>query len=213
MNKLSITNLEKARENPSKYGKAIKDGTLENNSFNSRPKSMKWLDAVMVFHNTGDLSKAILKLENSFSNRKDTPKNRRELEALIIALDNYVDEHNMKEFIHFDKTININLQLSPQLKISGWIWLLNIKAEGGYSGYIISKNVDEINWMLELRYPIVQDYIANTLYGCKLDEVDVGVIDYTTGKHYTICYSQEDIDEALEELNDLGSIISNILND
>lgn len=211
MNKISITNLEKARSNPSQYGKALLNGSLASNSFGGRPKSMKWYDAVMEYHNTGDISKATSKLEYSFSSRKDTPKNRRELEDLIIALDNYVDEHNKKGYIHFDKTINIDKQLTPQIKISGWIWLLNIKPAGGYSGYIISKEVDEINWMLELRFPIIQDYIASTLYGCKINEVDVGVIDYTTGNHYTTSYSQEDVEDALEELNKIGFTISNIL--
>ncbi|WP_047449912.1 hypothetical protein [Alistipes sp. ZOR0009] len=211
MNKISITNLEKARSNPSQYGKALLNGSLASNSFGGRPKSMKWHDAVMEYHNTGYISKAISKLEHSFSSRKDTQKNRRELEDLIIALDNYVDEYNKKGYIHFDKTINIDKQLTPQIKISGWIWLLNIKPVGGYSGYIISKDVDEINWMLELRFPIIQDYIASTLYGCKINEVDVGVIDYTTGIHYTTSYSQEDIEDALEELNEIGLTISNIL--
>lgn len=212
MNKISITNLEKARMNPSKFGKSMLDGTLSSGAFGGRPKSMKWHDAVMEYHKTNDISKAITKLENSFSNRKDTAKNRREVEDLIIALDNYVDEYTKKGFIHFDKTINIDKQLSPVVRLSGWIWLLNMKSAGGYAGYIISKEVDSLNWMLELRFPIIQDYIANTLYGCQITDVDVGVIDYTTGNHYTACYSQGDINDALTELNDISSTISNILN-
>lgn len=214
MNKLSITSLERARVNPLKYGNAIKDGGLENNYFGGRAKSVRWHDAVMVYHNTGDIAKATLKLEHSFSNRKNTRKNRRELEDLIIALDNYVNEHHEKGYVHLDKRVSIKKQLTSQLLISGWAcWLLNMKEGGGYSGYVITKDVDEINWMLELRYPIIQDYIANTLYGCKIEEVDVGVIDYTTGNHYTICFTQEDIDDALEELNEMGSIISVILDE
>lgn len=211
MNKISITNLEKARANPSQFGKALLDGSLSARSFTGWPKSMKWHGAVIEYHNTGDISKAITKLENYFSNRKDTPKNRRELEDLIIALDNYVDEYNKKGYIYFDNKINIDKIITPQIKISGWIWLLNIKPNGGYSGYIISKAVDEINWMLELRFPIIQDYIATNLYGCKLEEVDVGVIDYTTGNHYVTCFSKEYINDALVELNEIGSTISNIL--
>ena len=211
MNKISITNLEKARMNPSKFGKSMLDGTLSSASFGGRPKSMKWHDAVMEYHNTSDISKAVTRLENSFSNRKDTAKNRREVEDLIIALDTYVDEYTKKGFIHFDKTINIDKQLSPRIKLSGWIWLLNMKSVGGYAGYIISKDVDSVNWMLELRFPIIQDYIANTLYGCQIEDVDVGVIDYTTGNHFTMSYSQEDINEALTELTEISSAIDKVL--
>ena len=212
MNKISITNLEKARMNPSKFGKSMLDGTLSSGAFMGRPKSMKWHDAVMEYHHTNDISKATMRLENSFSHRKDTAKNRKEVESLIIALDTYVNEYTEKGFIYFDKTINIDKQLSPKIRLSGWIWLLNMKSTGGYAGYIISKKVDTHNWMLELRFPIIQDYIANTLYGCQIADVDVGVIDYTTGNHFTIKYSQEDIDEALTELNEISVTINNILN-
>lgn len=211
MYKISITNLEKARMNPSKFGKSIVEGTLSSGAFGGRPKSMKWHDAVMEYHRTNDISKAISRLENSFSNRKDTAKNRREVEDLIIALDNYVDEYTNKGFIHFDKTININKQLSSKIRLSGWIWLLNRKSTGGYAGYIISKEVDSLNWMWELRFPIIQDYIANTLYGCQITDVDVGVIDYTSGNHFTISYSQKDIHDALAELTKISSTIDKIL--
>jgi len=214
MNKISITNLEKARANPSKYGIELKKGPQTINFGGGRAKSMRWHDAVLVYHDSGELTKAISKLEQSFGNRKDTSKNRRELEDLIIALDTYVNEYNNKGYIHIDKRVSIEKQLASQLWLSGWAcWLLNMKDKGGYSGFIITKNVDEINWMLELRYPIIQDYIANTIYGCNINEVDVGVIDYTTGCHHSICYSQEDINDALEELYEMGVTIIEILND
>lgn len=211
MRKLSISNLESARLNPSKYGLAMKEGTLPSSFGGNRAKSLKWFDAVMVYHKTRDLSKAITKLEQSFSKRKPTRKNLKELENLILALDNYVSEHNKYGYIYFDKTIAINKILTPQLRLGGWIWLLNMKTSGGYSGYVVSKDIDDTNWILELRYPIIQEYMANSLYGCRLDEVEVGVIDYTTGRHYKTCFSDEDINNALEELNDIGSTISSIL--
>lgn len=212
MNKLSITNLERARINPSKYGKAIKEGTLATGFGGGRAKSMRWHDAILVYHDTGDITKATSKLEQSFGNRKDTPKNRREIEDLIVAIDTYVSEFNEKGYIHIDKRVNIVKQLSSRLMISGWAcWLLNMKEDGGYAGYIITKNVDELNWMLELRFPIIQDYIANTLYGCLTTDVDVGVVDYTTGNHFTTCFSQDDINDALAELAEICSTIDKIL--
>lgn len=211
MKKISITNLEKARNNPSKFGKSLLDDTISSGAFGTIPKSMKWHGAVIEYHNTNDLSKAISKLENSFSKRSDSPKNRNELKKLIIALDNYVNEYTTNGFIHFDKRVNIDIQLSPKIKLSGWIWLLNMKSTGGYAGYIISKNIGNHDWMLDLRFPIMQEYIANTLYGCLINEVDVGVIDYTTGNHFTTSYSQEEIHKALNKLNEISSTINNML--
>lgn len=212
MNKISITNLEKVRSNPTKYANDLKKGSEIINFSGGRPKSMRWHDAVLEYHKSCSLTKAISKLEQSFSQRKNTHKNRKELEDLIIALDNYVNEYTTKGYIHIDKRVGIEKQIGTQSLLSGWAcWLLNMKEKGGYSGFIITNDVDGINWMLELRFPIIQDFISNTVFGCNINEVEVGVIDYTTGNHYSICYSQEDINEAIKELNEMGTIIDDIL--
>ena len=211
MKSFSITQLEIARKNPSNFANSLKEGTFSGGSFGGRPKSMRWFDAVIVYHTTSDISKAISALEQSFSNRKDTVYNRRELEKLIIALDNYTEEHNKLGYIHSDNRINIKITFSPQVKLTGWIWILNMKSDGGYAGYFVSKDIDEINWRSELRFPVIQEYIANSIYGCALDNVDVGIIDFHTGKHYHMCYSEESIKDAITEINNIGRTISTIL--
>jgi len=210
MTKISIPQLEQARINPSRFGVKLRDDG-PSSYLSGYPKSLRWLDAVLVYHNTDDLSDAISELENKFSSRKDTTKNRKELENLIIALDNYVNEYKARGYIHLDSKIILKRQLSPFLELSGWIWLINLKPEGGYAGFIISKEVDEINWLLELRFPVIQGFIANNLYGCKSSDVEVGIIDYQTGEHYTTSYSDKDIEEAIEELDGIGNTVSTIL--
>jgi hypothetical protein len=210
MKKVSLPNLEKARANPSKFGKSILDGSLDV-YYGGRPKSVRWLEAILQYHNTNDLSKAITKLENSFSNRKDTPAHRKELEDLIWSLDNFIKEIEKSNLILIENKKTMNKIITSQIRLSGWIWLIYMKPEGGYVGYVVSSDFDEINWMLELRFPIIQDYISNSLFGCDIKDVDVGIIDYTIGNSNLICYPQEQITEAIDELQKVGNIISNIV--
>lgn len=210
MKKFSISNLESARKNPSDFGKTLNKGDNPNSVFN-RPKSVRWLDAVKVYHNTLNLSNAINGLERSFSNRKDTPKNKREVETLIFALEHYVFEHNKLEYIHLESCHSIEIILSPKVKITGWIWLINMTNTGGRTGYVVTNKVIDSTWESELRFPIIQNYIANNIYGCEMDEVEVGVIDFTTGQHHHTTFSSEEIEDALSELDSIGHDITNVL--
>lgn len=211
MTKFSITKLETARTNPSKFGNQLKNSTAKDNFFGGPAKSVRWLSAVTRFHDTGDLSAAINYLSNSFSNRKNTPKNRQEVEDFITALENYIDQHNQLGNIFLESRHNIDLEIVPKLHLSGWIWLLNMTVNGRRRAYQIKKPEAVYNWVSELQYPIIQDYVANHIYGCAIEDVDVGVIDYYTGEHSQNSFSSTEIQDAITELNSVGNIISSIL--
>jgi hypothetical protein len=212
MKKFSISLLESARRNPILFSKSLKEGSSVSNQFGGgRPISVRWLDAVGNYHRTRDISLAITSLEKAFINRKDTPRNRKEVENLIFALENYVIEYNRLGYEHLEKAHSMQIILSPKVKITGWIWLLNMTSLGGRSGFIITKGIIDTSWQTELKYPIIQDYIANHIYGCELNQVAVGVIDYTSGHHSYYSYSKKEIDEALAELNSIGQNITSLL--
>src|SRR5664280_214997 len=184
MKKFSISLLESARSNPILFGKSLKEGSSISNQFGGgRPISVRWLDAVGIYHRTLDISLAISSLEKAFINRKDTSRNRKEVENLIFALENYVLEFNRLGYEHLEKAHSMQIILSPKVKITGWIWSLNMTSSGGRSGFMLTKGIIDTRWQSELRFPIIQDYIANHIYGCELNQVEVGVIDYTNGHH------------------------------
>ncbi|MGD0590001.1 MAG: hypothetical protein ABSA44_04275 [Bacteroidota bacterium] len=211
MKKFSIRQLEAARNNPSAFAASIKQGTLGSGQFGGRPKSVRWLDAIGVYHKTSNLSEAINSLERSFSNRINTNKNRIEIDRLIQALKNYVKEHKKYGYIYLEKAHPIEIILSTKVKLTGWIWLLNMTADGGRSGYIISKQIEDNTWKSELRFPIIQNYIANKIYGCNLNDVDVGLVDYLTGVHYRTRFSENIIKNSLKELTTIGNTITSLI--
>jgi ribonuclease HI len=210
MKKFSISQLEVARRNANTFANALKNDA-KGSSFGGRPKSVRWLDAIGVYHNSNDISSAINKLSQAFSRRKDTTNNRKELESLIQSLENYVHTHHKLNYIFLEKSHSVEIFLSNKVKITGWIWLLNMKPNGERAGYMISKDIKDTSWQNELRFPIIQDYIANKIYGCELNEVEVGVIDFKTGNHHTKKYSAGEIKRAITELDSIGTTITNIL--
>ncbi len=210
MSSISITQLEAIRKNPASFAKSIKDGTAEKRSFGGKPKSVKWFESALTYHETADISKAIDRLEQSFSNRKETRSNLKELERLINSLDNYVDEYTKSGYILIDKRVNMDIPISKTLKLTGWIWLIYLKPVKGCAGFIISKEINEIKWNLELRFPIIQDYLAN-LYGYDPQEIDVGVIDFITGIHYSKSYSKSEINDSILEFEQIRTKINKVL--
>ena len=206
--RFSISKLELARINPRDFGVHLRDDAEE--PFNNRPKSVRWLDAVSTYHRNTSMSEAVNYLENSFSNRKQSKKNIAEVETLVNSLYSYVSDHSNLNYNYFSHKHKMEIHLSEKLKITGWIWIVN-KTSNGYSGYIVVNDTDSNNWHNQLRFPLIQNYIAKHIFNCTTDEVEVGIINYYEGKHHKITYSKKDIKEAKKELKFLGSEISSIL--
>lgn len=206
--KFSISKLELARKNPTDFGNHLRDD--EEEPFNNRPKSVRWLDSTSVYHKNSNLSEAITYLENSFINRKQTKKNVKEVETLVNSLCLYVNDYLALDYNHYSHKHKIEIYLSPKLKTTGWIWIINTTSTG-YSAYIIVNDDDSHYWQNHLRFPIIQNYIAKNIFNCPIENVEVGIINYTEGKHHKTCFSQDEITEALSELKLIGSQISTLL--
>jgi len=208
MKKFSITKLETARPNPIAFATTLTENSLP---FNNNPKSVRWLTALTTFHKTGNTAQALNYLENSFANRKQTSKNIKEVISLRQALLNYFDEHTQKKFNYYSHRTRLEIILSPKVKITGTIWLINSTVEGKYSSYTIVDDKTAQIWKSELRHPILQDYIAPKIFNCDRKDISVGIINYTTGQHEQQIFEDDDIEIALEELSYIGAKISSVL--
>ncbi|MBA9073497.1 hypothetical protein GGR22_001623 [Flavobacterium gossypii] len=204
-----MSKLETARINPRDFGAHLRDDTEE--PFNNRPKSVRWLDAVSTYHKTGSISKAIIYLENSFSNRQKNKKNITEVENLVSSLYSYASDHSNLKYTYYNHKHTMEIYLSEKVKTTGWIWIINKTDYGGYSGYIVVNDSDSHNWEKQLRFPLIQNYIAKHIFKCESNLVEVGIINYYEGKHHKISYNKRDIKSAKKELKFLGTEISSFL--
>jgi len=207
MTKFSISKLELARQNPTKFAKfLISDDSGVGARFS---KYMAWQLSVHKYHTTKDLAQAINYFENTFRrNFADNPKNDRERETFIMTLQAYVANHSSLGLNYVEHKKRIAIVLSPKLRITGEVPLINLNNNFGYSAYFFTK--DSTTWEAELRFPIVQNFIAN-FYGVDLSEVEVGVFGLDNEKHSQTTYSDQDVTDAEKELNAIGQTITSIL--
>ena len=78
----------------------------------------------------------------------------------------------------------------------------------GYSAHFFTK--DSTMWESELKFPIIQDYIAN-FYGVELSEIEVGVFGTDTQKLSQLTFSDQEVTDAKNELDTIGHTISRII--
>lgn len=206
MKKFSITELEVARRDPVGFGKALKDGATSSSSFGRYPKSMRWLNAVCKYHEETDISQAILSLETGFSNRQDNSKNRRELESFIDALSNYESQIKKRKLSLIKSREPVSMQLTGLVKITGQIPLIFMKPDIGFAAYFITR--ENAGWETELKYPVIQNYIASDIFDCNSREIEVGYIDYYAGEFHETSFSNYEIKSATKELKEIGESIS-----
>jgi len=209
MSKFSITQLETARKNPTQFANNLKDTAGVKPSFFGRGKFTRWQDSVGEFHKQNDLSKAINYLEKSFSNRADNSKNRNEVARFISSLDGYAGEFNKKGFTLLDRRKNIHIDLNSKVFISGQIPIIYMNTKGGFSVYFFSQI--GIGWEGELRFPIVQKYFAETVYGVDLNKIEVGIFSTANDKFSQQTFSENEVNDADKELKKIGKVIYNIL--
>jgi hypothetical protein len=208
-NKFSITKLEIARRNPKAFAKLLKTDAASDSAFGGYPKSMRWLNAICKYHASKNISDAITSIENAFSNRQDSAKNRQELESFINSLGTYENEIDKRGLNLIKSRESINIVLSPLMKITGQISAIFMNNDSGFSSFFVSKPSQ--NWENELKYPIIQHFVAKDIFNVEDNEVHVGYIDFLSGHIFSTKYSDKDIKSSLEELNSIGSSISSIL--
>jgi len=209
MSKFSITQLETARKNPTQFANNLKAAAGVKPSFFGRVKFTRWQDSIGEFHKQSDLLKAINYLERSFSNRADNLKNRKEVIKFISSLDAYAAEFKKKGFTILERRTNIHIDLNAKVFISGQIPITYMNTKGGFSVYFFSQT--GIGWEGELRFPIVQKYFAETIYGVDLNKIEVGIFSTANDKFSQETFSDAEVMSAENELREIGKIMFDIL--
>ena len=205
MKKISFSQLETARKNPTTFATSLSSPDAGNGRFS---KYMAWQCAVFYYHKQKwDLSKAITYFETTFQrNFKDNPKNEIERKGYVEQLIAYAADEQKNKLTYLEHKKRISIPLTGKLRLGGELPLIKMNDKYGYSVYFFSRK--STNWETELRFPIVQNFLARTLYNVDLSEVEVGVYGLDFKKHVQQTYSDSDIGDAVKELQSVGNAIS-----
>lgn len=205
MNKISFGQLESARKNPAAFAKSLTTPSDSNPRFS---KFMAWQLAVHRYHKEkGDLAKAVNYFETTFMrNFADNYKNNAEREDWILDLQAYSTDDIKRKLTYVEHKKRISIPLTRKVRLGGELPLIKMNNKGGYSIYFFSR--DSTLWEEELRFPVIQNYIASTLYKVDLSDVEVGVYCLDLKKHLQRSYTQREIDDAEKELKEIGKAVS-----
>jgi hypothetical protein len=205
MKKISFSQLEIARKNPTAIATSLNSQVAGKGRFS---KYMAWQYAVFYYHKQkGDLSKAITYFETMFQRHfKDNPKNERERKGYVEQLIAYAADERKHKLTYLEHKKRISIPLTGKLRLGGELPLIKMNDKYGYSVYFFSRK--SAIWETELRFPIVQNFVAQTLYNVDLSEVEVGVYGLDLKKHVQLSYSTSEISDAVKELQSVGNAIS-----
>ncbi|MDM8177762.1 hypothetical protein QT327_26000, partial [Olivibacter sp. 47] len=171
MIKLALSKLELARVNLS----AVVQGMLHDTGpGGSQGFTAKWKTVVRDYHEEDrEFDFSLKKMDDTlWQSFKETSVNTSRRKLFCDSFKDYV-----KEFKDLGLTIdkfqlNLNWQIIPQAKITGHSpFLCSIKDKP--IAYYFSETGG--NWRTELKYPILQIFLAEYFYKCNVEEVQIGI--------------------------------------
>jgi hypothetical protein len=197
--RISLSELEQARRDPRAYVRQ-REGRGGGFFFKSGYATLQ--RAVFRFHQSkGNLEEAKKYLQESYERQF---KHRQKLEGYIEQLERYTLEfanRGNRVFKVRDRlVIPVPEELANQVSVTGQIPRLDFVPSGGYNVWLFAKQ--PVDWRAELRLPLIQAAYSKKLTA-GLNEVKVGVYDFSTATYTDYSFDEQEVTEANHELVDL----------
>jgi hypothetical protein len=208
MARFSITKLEEARNNPSKFAESL---TSDSDNYYRYSKYMRWKNHAIKYHKEDDPAGVLNSLSDKlFENYKTIQKDSDELHEYLNKLQNYIDNFVNSDLIFLESRKRLRYSIGPNIDISGQIPIVALNSKAGYNLYFFDK--ESPDWQPELKYPFIQFYFADHVYSCNYSEISVGIYSLEEEEFQFTTYSDNEIQQALDELQEVGQKISNVIN-
>jgi hypothetical protein len=187
--------LESIRNAPRHYGELLASGNLTTGGGHGMLDSVKTVLKEMLEKELS-VSQAIKKIEQKFSIFRPTRENRERQAALLkgfVVFCDYLKKMNLV----FVKGIKLmKWDFTKDVRLTGqtpWIF----KNEEGF--FAVSFSEKTIPWQGQLKFPLLQSYLADQTIKCGLNEMNMGVFCFQTGKLEVTSFKEEDIDSCFAQ--------------
>jgi len=196
MLKVSISKLEQARINPNAFAASLSiksNGFGNNGSFSGIFKSF-----IGKFHNADNNKDDLLhKLNDAYKlqfveNSTNNVRTQKYCEAFSSYTD-YMLEHGFGLDNIFTR---INLKLLTDVALGGNSPILS---SSDNRNMVFSIEESSKDWRNELKYPILQNYLAGNYYQCEENQIEIGVFNINSGQFELKTYDDIEIANAFEE--------------
>ncbi|MFH1648440.1 MAG: hypothetical protein ABIA11_01750 [Patescibacteria group bacterium] len=207
MIKFSITQLETARRNPVVFARNLSSkNSLGGFSYS---RFAAWQNAIFYWHKTDDQSQARDYLSNAMQKFLSVLRSGHQLAQYVHKFDSYIRSHKDLGFSFVEARKRISLPINEDVTLTGQIPIINLNGKLGYSIIFFVK--EGTGWDGQLKFPLLQSFFANTIFGCELSEIEVGIFSFDKERHFSKTYNEEEVDTCLKEIYEIGRKIRKTL--
>ena len=169
---ISCSNLERARRNRVLFAELLSDGDKLSRG-GTFGMFRHWQEIAKRTH-MGDvgLGEALRQLESACEHFAVTTRNRDKQAYLMEEFVRYMKRHKSEKLVWNEPRHQFRWQLIPQVRLTGitpWVF----KREDIYYAYFCLEQPAQ--WQEELKYPLLQRYLADHLLHCRLNQLQIGV--------------------------------------
>lgn len=200
MIRIQCSILEQVRKNPTTYGQLL----ASNNNLNkggTHGMLAYWQDVSLKIHQDEiDLNRGIKELQRTFINFEETTKNLRKQDFLQDSFVKYHRHFARRNFELVDTKRRIKWNITSSGLLTGLTpWVVKDKSQ--YFSYFFSEQ--QFNWNLELKYPLIQEYLVGNNIDCDITELNVGVYCLSTDDFMFKNFSKKELKNSIEETMDI----------
>ncbi|MGE3523187.1 MAG: hypothetical protein AB7I96_10005 [Candidatus Dadabacteria bacterium] len=205
MIKISLSQLEEVRSNPHNFSQILQDATTQR--YGGRSKFQVWQDGIHLYHKINDENEAIRVLTEKMENKFITiSRSKKELNMYLDKFDKYLISHRNNGYYFNASRKKISIPIYKDVSISGIVPIINMASHQGHAIIFFSKK--DFDWESQIKFPLIQSYFAEKIFGCNISNIEVGIYCFETDEHHTKSYTKNEIRNALDESRNIGSIVS-----
>jgi len=197
---ISCSVLEQVRKNHALYAEAL-IMSEKNQKGGTHGMFAYWQDIAKKIHSDElNMNEGIKELQFKFLRFDHTKRNQEKQSRLLNHLVKYMQSHKKQKFVYYLSRKRIVWNLTPDVRLTGltpWVF----KNDEEYFAYFCIEN--ETNWQTELRFPLLQKYIAEHILECSVNSLSVGVYCLETNDFQFRCFSQTEVRKAVSEVKQL----------
>lgn len=196
---IRCSELEVVRSNPAAFGQLLASNTHIGGGSHGMLACVQ--DVARLVHlGEMDPQEGIKELYNKFERFRTHEVNKARQEKLVAGFVSYCKQFDQREFVFIEGARLIKWDYTPEFRLSGrtpWV----VANEEAYYGYFIVSNEQE--WLSQLKYPLIQQYLSQQIINCSPEEVHVGIYSMAGDRFEFNCFSADEIAAAVEELGEL----------
>lgn len=172
MTNISCSILELVKQDPIGFVQSLGNGSFQKGG--THGMFAYWQDTAKRMHQEGlSISEALKELNSIYRRRfEENPRNERKQELLYSSLVNYEKAYKSLRLSLHEGRKRMQWPLIPQIQLTGLTPLV-FKRSNEYFGYFYSEKY--FTWQMELKYPLLQSYIAKQIVGCHLKSLHIGL--------------------------------------